>query len=78
MDSSAKEQQGDGFWVGMLDSNCCMEAQWILAMHFRGVTDDDLRCDRRAPPASSSALCRPARASLRAWALTIAAAARNR
>ncbi len=40
MDWSAKEQKSDGFWVGMLDSNCCMEAQWILAMHFLGVTDD--------------------------------------
>ena len=34
------EQQPEGFWVGMLESNCCMEAQWILAMHFLGVSDD--------------------------------------
>ena len=36
----AREQQPEGFWVGMLESNCCMEAQWILAMHFLGVTND--------------------------------------
>jgi squalene-hopene/tetraprenyl-beta-curcumene cyclase len=36
----AREQQAEGFWVGMLESNCCMEAQWILAQHFLGVTDD--------------------------------------
>lgn len=36
----AAEQQPDGFWVGMLESNCCMEAQWVLGMHFMGVKDD--------------------------------------
>ncbi len=35
-----RDQNGEGFWVGMLESNCCMEAQWVLAMHFLGVTDD--------------------------------------
>lgn len=40
MDWLAREQQPEGFWVGMLESNCCMEAQWILAMHFLGVTND--------------------------------------
>jgi squalene-hopene/tetraprenyl-beta-curcumene cyclase len=34
------QQQPDGFWVGMLKSNSCMEAQWILAMHFLGIDDD--------------------------------------
>ncbi|MHC1763219.1 MAG: squalene--hopene cyclase [Verrucomicrobiia bacterium] len=34
------EQRPEGFWVGMLESNCCMEAQWILAMHFLGVRND--------------------------------------
>ena len=24
----------EGFWVGMLESNCCMEAEWLLALHF--------------------------------------------
>lgn len=34
------EQQPEGFWVGMLESNSCMEAQWVLAMHFLGVAGD--------------------------------------
>ncbi len=34
------EQSAAGFWVGMLESNCCMEAEWILAMHVLGVQDD--------------------------------------
>ena len=29
-----RNQADDGHWVGMLESNCCMEAQWLLAMHF--------------------------------------------
>ncbi len=33
-------QEEDGFWVGMLESNSCMEAQWVLAMHFLGVEND--------------------------------------
>ena len=35
----ADQDQG-GFWVGKLESNSCMEAQWILAMHILGVEDD--------------------------------------
>ena len=31
-----REQGTDGFWVGMLESNCCMEAEWLLAMHYLG------------------------------------------
>jgi squalene-hopene/tetraprenyl-beta-curcumene cyclase len=31
-----REQSADGFWVGMLESNYCMEAEWLLAMHFLG------------------------------------------
>ena len=34
------EQLPEGYWVGMLQSNSCMEAQWVLAMHFLGVDDD--------------------------------------
>ncbi len=34
------EQRPEGFWVGMLESNSCIEAEWILAMHFLGITDD--------------------------------------
>lgn len=30
------EQTADGFWVGMLESSYCMEAEWLLAMHFLG------------------------------------------
>ncbi|MCG6870101.1 MAG: squalene--hopene cyclase [Gammaproteobacteria bacterium] len=32
-------QDDSGFWVGMLESNYCMEAEWLLAMHFLGVRD---------------------------------------
>ncbi|MCC5829541.1 MAG: squalene--hopene cyclase [Phycisphaeraceae bacterium] len=35
-----RHQNEDGFWVGMLESNCCMEAEWIMAMHVLGVEDD--------------------------------------
>ena len=31
-----RDQTADGFWVGMLESNYCMEAEWLLAMHFLG------------------------------------------
>ena len=27
------EQDDEGFWRGMLESNCCMEAEWIMAFH---------------------------------------------
>jgi len=27
------EQNEEGFWCGMLESNCCMEAEWIMAFH---------------------------------------------
>jgi squalene-hopene/tetraprenyl-beta-curcumene cyclase len=29
-----REQNEEGFWVGMLESNHCIEAEWLLAMHF--------------------------------------------
>ncbi|MGB9604094.1 MAG: hypothetical protein ACPMAG_15020, partial [Limisphaerales bacterium] len=35
-----KEQNEEGFWVGILESNSCMEAQWVLAMHFLDIKDD--------------------------------------
>ena len=35
-----EHQEPEGFWVGMLESNCCMEAQWILGMYFLGVKND--------------------------------------
>ena len=31
-----REQLPEGFWVGMLESNHCIEAEWLLAMHFLG------------------------------------------
>lgn len=34
------QQQPDGYWVGALESNASMEAEWLLAMHFLGVDDD--------------------------------------
>ncbi|MFB3829391.1 MAG: squalene--hopene cyclase [Bryobacteraceae bacterium] len=33
-------QERPGYWVGRLESNSSMEAEWILAMHFLGVEDD--------------------------------------
>jgi squalene-hopene/tetraprenyl-beta-curcumene cyclase len=35
-----RHQHPDGYWVGMLETNSCMEAEWILAMHFLGVEND--------------------------------------
>jgi len=32
-----RDQNDQGFWVGMLESSYCMEAEWLLAMHFLGV-----------------------------------------
>ena len=31
-----RDQTPEGFWVGMLESNSCMEAEWLLAMNFLG------------------------------------------
>ena len=31
------DQNDEGFWAGMLESNCCMEAEWIMAFHVLGV-----------------------------------------
>ena len=33
-------QAREGFWVGILESNACIEAQWLLAMHFLGIRND--------------------------------------
>lgn len=32
-------QDKDGIWCAPLETNCCMEAQWILAMYFIGFDD---------------------------------------
>ena len=37
---SLGHQEAEGYWIGDIDTNCCMEAQWIMAMHFMGRTDD--------------------------------------
>ena len=30
-------QDDEGYWRGMLESNCCMEAEWIMAFHVMGL-----------------------------------------
>lgn len=37
---SDAEQHEEGYWCGNLESNSCMEAQWVLAMHILGLKDD--------------------------------------
>lgn len=39
----AARQNPEGYWVGRLESNACMEAQWILALWFMGLEDHHLR-----------------------------------
>jgi len=39
---SADHQAADGYWVGRLQSNMCMEAQWLLALHVIGYDDHPL------------------------------------
>ena len=36
----ADHQHAEGFWLGMLESNSCMEAEWVLAMYVLGVDND--------------------------------------
>lgn len=38
-----KQQQPSGFWVGKLESNACMEAEWLLAFHVMGINDHPLK-----------------------------------
>ncbi|MEM9014802.1 MAG: squalene--hopene cyclase, partial [Pseudomonadota bacterium] len=38
----AKRQKPEGYWVGQLESNACMEAQWIMALWFLGLDDHHL------------------------------------
>ena len=33
-------QAKEGFWVGKLESNVCIEAEWLLALHFLGIEED--------------------------------------
>jgi len=39
----AANQNPEGYWVGRLESNVCMEAEWILALWFMGLEDHPLR-----------------------------------
>ena len=39
----AARQKPEGYWVGRLESNGCMEAQWLLALWFMGLEDHHLR-----------------------------------
>ncbi|MEL6369132.1 MAG: squalene--hopene cyclase [Pseudomonadota bacterium] len=39
----AARQHKQGYWVGQLESNGCMEAQWCLALWFIGLENDPLR-----------------------------------
>lgn len=39
-DWSCRNQHPGGHWVGFLETNCTMEAEWILGMHILGVKDD--------------------------------------
>jgi len=38
-----KRQKPEGYWVGRLESNACMEAEWTLALWFMGLEDHPLR-----------------------------------
>ena len=31
------KQSGNGYWNAQLETNCCMEAQWLLASVFCGI-----------------------------------------
>ncbi|WP_093393140.1 squalene--hopene cyclase [Thermodesulforhabdus norvegica] len=33
------QQKPEGYWMGWLESNSCMEAEWLLAFHFMGIRD---------------------------------------
>lgn len=34
------KQYREGFWVGRLETNVCIESEWILAMHIMGIDED--------------------------------------
>jgi len=40
---SIESQAPEGYWVGKLQSNACMEAEWILALHFMDLSDHPIR-----------------------------------
>ena len=37
---SIREQQPEGYWIADAETNCCMEAEWIMAMYFMGIDND--------------------------------------
>ncbi len=37
---TAARQDPAGYWAGMLESNVCMEAEWLLAFHVLGIRSD--------------------------------------
>lgn len=39
----SRRQKPEGYWVGRLESNACMEAEWVLALWFMGLEDHPLR-----------------------------------
>ena len=39
----ARRQKPEGYWVGRLESNLCMEAQWILCLWVVGLEDHPMR-----------------------------------
>ncbi|MGL4941626.1 MAG: terpene cyclase/mutase family protein [Thermoguttaceae bacterium] len=43
IDWAAANQLECGAWNGRLESNCCMEAQWLLMQHVLGIDDDPKR-----------------------------------
>ncbi|WP_297297602.1 squalene--hopene cyclase [uncultured Methylovirgula sp.] len=42
-DWMVQHQKPDGHWVGLVESNACMEAQWCLMLWFLGLEDHPLR-----------------------------------
>lgn len=36
LDWLGRRQHAEGFWAGRLESNCCIEAEWLLAFHVIG------------------------------------------
>lgn len=42
---SFQNQHVDGSWMGRFETNSCMEAEWVLTMHFLGVLQDNPKKD---------------------------------
>ena len=40
---SIRDQSREGYWVGKLETNSCMEAEWVLALHVMGLGDHPIR-----------------------------------